>query len=52
MRFTPTRPLLRSLALAAALFLFSAAAYADRPAFLVDSTWLEDHLDDPSLVLL
>lgn len=52
MRFIRTNPMLQSLVLAAALFLISAAAYADRPAFLVDSTWLEDHLDDPSLVLL
>jgi len=50
MRFA--QPLLRSLTLTAALFLLSTTAYADRPAFLVDSTWLEDHSNDPSLVLL
>jgi thiosulfate/3-mercaptopyruvate sulfurtransferase len=27
-------------------------AKAERPDFLVDSSWLEDHIDDPSLVLL
>ncbi|AGA32642.1 Thiosulfate sulfurtransferase, rhodanese [Thioalkalivibrio nitratireducens DSM 14787] len=39
-------------ALLAGLLLFATAAKADRPGFLVDSTWLEDHIDDPSLVLL
>ena len=52
MRSDRTTPLLRSLILAAALLLISAAAHADRPAFLVDSVWLEDHIDDPSLGLL
>ncbi len=45
-------PLIRSLILAAMLLLVPAAAHAERPAFLVDSMWLEDHIDDPSLVLL
>jgi thiosulfate/3-mercaptopyruvate sulfurtransferase len=43
----------RTMVLAFALLLLtSAAKAADRPDFLVDAAWLEDHIDDPSLVLL
>ncbi len=44
--------LIPSLLLAVGLLVLSAIAHAERPGFLVDSVWLEDHIDDPSLVLL
>ncbi len=51
MHLRPITALTRFLTLAAVL-LFAASAQADQPDFLVDSTWLENHIDDPSLVLL
>jgi len=41
-----------AFAMAFALLALAAPAQADRPDFLVDATWLEDHIDDPALVLL
>lgn len=34
------------------LWLSMGVAQAERPDFLVDSTWVEDHIDDPNLVIL
>lgn len=50
----PLRPttLLHYTTVLFALLVLAATARADRPDFLIDSTWLEDHIDDPSLVLL
>jgi thiosulfate/3-mercaptopyruvate sulfurtransferase len=52
MKFAARTSLLQNLFLALILLSFSALAKAERPDFLVDSNWLEDHIDDPSLVLL
>lgn len=52
MHTTGIPSLIRSLLGTLALLLASSVAFAGRPSFLVDSTWLEDHIDDPSLVLL
>jgi len=45
--------LLKHIALALALLLVTGAAQAaEKPDFIVDSMWLEDHIDDPETVIL